>query len=680
MIKLLQKNGVCTMKNRLKQSISTVVIMLSLFLISLSGCITPSNPEIDEPILPARGFFMGILPNPAHGQPFEESYEQAAHYAECVPVWASGTGAEGFWDYAEKLKGSWGKTFLQSYIRGNDMFPIIHFSFIDKDEQGNLILKTPESLPDATLNDDEWRSLYKESILDVVTIACPKYLSIGNEVNRWFEEYGDSEENPNGFQHFISLYNEIYDAVKEVSSETSVFCVFSREIVEENRAADLSVLSYFDEQKMDLLAFTSYPYAVQGITRPVDIPSDYYSSVAAYMPDTPFGFTELGWSSLDDFGGEQAQFDFLMNLTCNLMENDQVNLLFFSYIWLHDQNENDTIGLITSEGREKQGYDAWKQISNASYLWYQQENEQIVFMSRADDEEGELYLLNKKGEITRLTDNKRHENNPALSRDGSKVAFHAGESDNLLSWDIYVVDIHTLQETRLTNNTVLDGHPDWSPDGSKIVYASFQDDEGNPSDVADLYVIDLNGTFVQQLTDNEWEDNDPEWSPDGSMIAFKSTRNSQIHAREELFVMNSDGSNVCQLTHTSGWESDHDPSWNSLSTKITYMHYAGSRPWTDIGYLNTFINHWEELTPWNTYVVDLNATSSQVTNTEYIAQLAVFSKDDERILYLDNEFILFNDQLRGIHHYFTVINPDGSEKQRLLPEDRHTPTVEYFDW
>jgi hypothetical protein len=49
-------------------------------------------------------------------------------------------------------------------------------------------------------------------------------------------------------------------------------------------------------------------------------------------------------------------------------------------------------------------------------------------------------------------------------------------------------------------------------------------------------------------------------------------------------------------------------------------------------------------------------------------------------LYLDNEFILLNDQLRGIHHYFTVINPDGSEKQRLLPEDRHTPTVEYFDW
>ena len=43
-------------------------------------------------------------------------------------------------------------------------------------------------------------------------------------------------------------------------------------------------------------------------------------------------------------------------------------------------------------------------------LWKEQPNEHIVFMSKADSPEGELYLLDKDGQITRLTDNNRHEN------------------------------------------------------------------------------------------------------------------------------------------------------------------------------------------------------------------------------------------------------------------------------
>ncbi len=663
-----------------KSSITTVLVISLFLVLSLSGCVNPPPNNVDNPTLPARGFYMGVLPNPSSNQDFQEAYTQAAMYAEFTPIWSSGTGAEGFWDYADQLAGSWGKTFLNKYIRGNDMFPIIHFSFIDQDIQGNLILKTPDSLPNATLSNTTWKNLYKNSILDVVKIARPKYLSIGNEVNRWYEEYGLSIENPNGFQHFINLYNEIYEEVKEVSPDTEIFCVFSREIVNENREADMSILSHFDEQNVDLLALTSYPYAVQGINKPSDIPSDYYTSIALMMPDTPFGFTELGWPSLDVFGGEQAQYDFLMNLTTLFMENENLNLLIFGYVWLHDQSEDDTVGLITHDGNEKIGYLAWKQISESSYLWYQQENEKIVFMSKADSEQGELYLLDKIGGITRLTQNDRHENNPALSYDGTKIAYHAGESDNPLTWEIYILDLETLQEKRLTNNGVLDGHPDWSPDGTKIVYASFKDDQGNPSGVADIYIMDLNGMELMQLTDNEWEDNDPEWSPDGTMIAFKSTRNSQINAREELYVMNSDGSNVKQLTVTAGWESDHDPSWSSDSSRIAYMHYAGSRPWTDLVDLDTFVNHWDELTPWNSYIVDLNGSEKQVTNTDYIAQLAVFSKNNQKILYLDNEFILQNGKLIGINHFFTLIGVDGSIKQRLLPEDDHTPTVEYFDW
>jgi len=505
------------------------------------------------------------------------------------------------------------------------------------------------------------------------------YLSVGNEVNLWYEHHGADENDDNGFQHFISLYEEIYDAVKELSPQTKVFCVFSREIVDENREANLSVLSLFDPGKLDLLIFTTYPYAVAGINQASDIPVDYYKKVFDYIEEKEFGFSEIGWSSLAAFGGELGQYQFLMNLSTLLTIDQGLDLHLFSYCWLHDIEGGDTAGLIHRNGTEKLGYQAWKQISNAS-LWAQQPNEQIVFMSRADSEEGELYLLDKQGRIRRLTNNNRHENNPALCLDGTKIVYHAGESENPLTWEIYLLDLNTLEETRLTNNSVLDGHPDWSPDGEKIVYASFQDEQGNPAGVADIYVMSTEGIFISQLTQNQWEDNDPEWSPDGTKIAFKSTRSTQQDAREELFVMDSDGGNVQQLTTTRGWGSDHDPSWSPDSNSIAFMRYEGERPWTDIANLQTFINHWDELTPWNTYVVDLEGSVDQVTDTEYIAQLAVFSSDGKKILYLDNEFVFINEQLMGINHRFSIINPDGTLSQQLLADDMHTPTVEYFDW
>ena len=655
---------------------SVIIVLLFSMVGFLSGCITS---DVDDPQLPERGFYMGILPTLAEVQDFEEAYDQASLHSEFVPVWSSGTGADGFWDYNEKLKGSWGKTFIKGLIRGNEMFPLIHFSFIDKDSQGNLILKTNNDFPDATLSNSEWRNLYLNSVLDVVKSVNPLYLSVGNEVNRWYEVYGNEEGNENGFQHFVSLYNDIYDAVKKISPDTNVFCVFSREIVSENREADLDVLNLFDPNKLDLLVFTSYPFALSNVSKPNDIPIDYYKIAADYMPNKLFGFSELGWPSIEFFGGEKSQADFLYNVSTILTIDQDINLHLFGYSWLHDLDENDDTGLIEKDGTEKQGYIAWKAISKDS-LWSKQSNEKIIFMSKADSEDGELYLIDKSGEITRLTNNNRHENNPALSFDGTKVVFHGGESDDLLSWEIFTLDLNTLEETQLTDNDVLDGHPDWSPDGTKIVFASFVDESGNPSATADIFVMDVDGSNVTQLTETEWEYNDPEWSPDGTKIAFKSTRNTKESAREEIFVMDKDGSNVKRLSTTNGWESDHDPSWSPDSKSIVFMRFEGTRPWTDIGDLLTFITHWDELTPWNTFKVDLEGNVEQITDTDYIAQLAVYSSDGEKIMFIDNEFNFLNNKLTGIDHKLTIMNTDGTYQQQLIPDNEHDPTLEYFDW
>lgn len=275
---------------------------LAVVLVSLWACSDKENGGTSElfsngpPAVPPRGFYMGVLPIPAEEQAFESAYAQAAEFAEFVPVWGK---PSPFYQMPDDLAGSWGKVFVDQYIYGNGMFPIVHLTFMGE----GLSLAAPPDMVHPALADPAWRAAYKEAALKIARISHPAYLSLGNEVNRWYEGCGAGESDPNGFQHYVSLYEAIYNAVKVVSPETKVFCTFAREIVSEHRPADLEVLRMFDPSKMDLLALTSYPYAVQGIRFPADIPPDYYSQALVYLPGVPLALIEMGWPSLEALGG-----------------------------------------------------------------------------------------------------------------------------------------------------------------------------------------------------------------------------------------------------------------------------------------------------------------------------------------------------------------------------------------
>jgi len=361
---------------KLNQIPGLLILFFLIALVAFPGCSgskesegeTPLSP-VDSPGLPARGYFKGILPIPAEGQGIADAYTQASQSAEFVPVWESGVGASGFWDYADALKSG---SLVKSLVRGNGMFPIVNFSFIDKNPTGSLTLKSPANLPNATLSDIAWREAYKKAVLDAVKAVKPRYLSVGNEVNRWYEQYGVAVNDGNGFQHFVSLYEEIYDAVKTLSPDTIVFCVFAREIVDELREADLGVLEMFDPARLDLLVFTSYPHSVrkdkagavlaQPHNRPSDIPDDYYARALTYVAGKPFGFSEIAWPALDFYGGEQTQADFLSEVTGRLTLNQGINLSLLGWPWLSDLDANDAIGLLRRDGTEKLAYQAWMNL------------------------------------------------------------------------------------------------------------------------------------------------------------------------------------------------------------------------------------------------------------------------------------------------------------------------------
>ncbi|MDZ7332719.1 MAG: hypothetical protein ONB31_12130 [candidate division KSB1 bacterium] len=338
----------------------SLILLLVMYILGIGICDGPSVPEPFSPIdalpVPERGFYMGLLPTPAQDQSFDQAYSQAALYSEFVPVWGRPTP---FYDLAKDLKGDWGQMFVKQLIRDKNMFPIIHLSFIGP----GLTLVRPPGMESATLNDPVWRASYKQAAIDIVKASRPLYLSLGNEVNKWYERYGTDENNPNGFQHYVTLYEEVYAEVKRLSPKIIVFCTFAREIVAENREAKLDVLTMFNPDKLDILVFTSYPYVVRGINNPSNIPDDYYSKIFQYVPTKVLAFSEIGWPSLDAFGGEQAQADFLEHAIGRLTRHRGIELLLFGWPWLHDLNQNDAIGLIKIDGTEKIGYKKWIEIS-----------------------------------------------------------------------------------------------------------------------------------------------------------------------------------------------------------------------------------------------------------------------------------------------------------------------------
>jgi hypothetical protein len=360
------------------RKLSKLAIFSSLLigLLCFSGCVSEVGPELElqydvnQTILPADPHpqaqlilgFASVIP-PYHD--LEIAYQRASKTSIMTSLWV-GSDSVGTWNLADVLSGEWGETILEDFIRGNGLIPIVNLSFFDKDPiTGKLILDQPSPGAYQSLSDPEFREAYLKGALEVLLTAKPRYYSLGNEVNRWYEEYGADPEDPNGFQHFVSLYEEIYHEVKHRSPETEVFCIFAREVVSENREADLAALDFFDPASLDLLVFTTYPFAVEGIDTVANIPDDYYQQAFSRfnVDDLPLGIAETAWSTMNYFGGEAEQATFLKELTNRLTEDQNLNLEFLVWWSLYDlENDPHQSGLIGRDFREKEGFLIWQEL------------------------------------------------------------------------------------------------------------------------------------------------------------------------------------------------------------------------------------------------------------------------------------------------------------------------------
>ena len=110
--------------------------------------------------------------------------------------------------------------------------------------------------------------------------------------------------------------------------------------------------------------------------------------------------------------------------------------------------------------------------------------------------------------------------------------------------------------TNLTSNTgVNDWHPSISADGSTIAYQS--DFDGH----WEIFVVNSDGTGMEQVTSVSFEAWHPSISGDGSKIAYGSY--DEDEGDGEVYLINSDGTGLIQLTSNYNFLSRAARSWRS---------------------------------------------------------------------------------------------------------------------
>lgn len=208
----------------------------------------------------------------------------------------------------------------------------------------------------------------------------------------------------------------------------------------------------------------------------------------------------------------------------------------------------------------------------------------------------------------------------------------------------------------------------------KIAFTSDRDGAAD-----DIYTMDSDGSNVVRLTDDPAEDANPVWSPDGSQLMFSSLRNGNY----DIYTLQSDGSGLKQITSNSALEIGID--WSPDGSKI--LLYSKQNNNTDVYTVNSDGSEMTRLTEdaasdvasdWsadgskilfyslrdgNREIYTMNADGTDET------RLTDYSQEDTGAKWSpDGQRILYSSDLNtstAFNREITIMNADGTGKQNL---------------
>ncbi|OGC78097.1 MAG: hypothetical protein A2145_02350 [candidate division Zixibacteria bacterium RBG_16_40_9] len=160
----------------------------------------------------------------------------------------------------------------------------------------------------------------------------------------------------------------------------------------------------------------------------------------------------------------------------------------------------------------------------------------------------QIYKIKTNGDsLTQLTFTGRNFF-PDWSPDGSKIVYDRTDS----AFGIWMMDADGSNKKWIIRGR----HPSFAPDGSKILFVNG----------VQLNLVDTTGSNAVGLTSLSGQGTGyPSFSPKGDEIVFEHQLSGE---RADVWVMNSDGTNLKRLTTDGG----HAPVWSPDGSKILYTN------------------------------------------------------------------------------------------------------------
>lgn len=197
------------------------------------------------------------------------------------------------------------------------------------------------------------------------------------------------------------------------------------------------------------------------------------------------------------------------------------------------------------------------------------------------------------------------------------------------SFDIFVATLDGTIVQQLTDEPGYDAEATVSPTGDKIVFTSMRSGD------LELYTMNLDGSGMRQITDALGYDGGAFFSPDGTKIIFRASRPKTDAAileykellaqglvqptEMELFICNSDGSGLKQLTYfgNANWSPFFHPSGKKVLFSSNFESEKGF--------------------PFNLYFIDIDGKNlERVTHGKTFDAFPVFSNDGKYLAFSSN--------------------------------------------
>jgi len=228
---------------------------------------------------------------------------------------------------------------------------------------------------------------------------------------------------------------------------------------------------------------------------------------------------------------------------------------------------NDEIYVINADGTDLRRLTR-NAVPDGHPVW-SPDGQTIAFLRRRDGPAWSIYVMNTDGSNQRkLTSTPRRQGEPTWSPDGQNLAF-SGPAGRLGAADIFVINADGSDLRNVTNTVTTSFDFAWSPDARQIAYVEIH----IPEPSSPLYIVNADGTGKRRLTRSLAVDlGSPSWSPDGRTLAFTGDGG--------IYTVHADGTGLRKLTSHG-----HSPKWSPDGRRILFA--SGRDGETDIFVMNT---------------------------------------------------------------------------------------------